>query len=191
MTTWTHRPDLPGVHRGAGPQHRRLPAPCGVGNVSVTALAIRIGPATHYASSGLIEDLWLPALSDPDTLYAAAQYGASQQGIALTATHADCVAMLTAGDISSDAWQVACARLGCSRWRRRLTVTQSHLHGYFRDAAKLIDQTTKPHRAADPKHAISPTDPCIKKTYGLTWGDKDPEVPHVQKIAVIPGSPGS
>ena len=69
-------------------------------------------PATHYASSGLIEDLWLPALSDPDTLYAAAQYGASQQGIALTATHADCVTMLTAGDISSDAWQVACARLG-------------------------------------------------------------------------------
>ena len=69
-------------------------------------------PATHYASSGLIEDLWLPALSDPDTLYAAAQYGASQQGIALTATRADCVALLSAGDISSDAWQVACARLG-------------------------------------------------------------------------------
>ena len=69
-------------------------------------------PATHYVSSGLIEDLWLPALSDPDTLYAAAQYGASQQGIALTATRADCVALLSAGDISSDAWQVACARLG-------------------------------------------------------------------------------
>ena len=52
----------------------------------------------------------IPCASTVDTLYAAAQYGASQQGIALTATHADCVALLTDGDISSEPWQAACAR---------------------------------------------------------------------------------
>lgn len=113
MTTWTHRALIcPAsivvqarnigdcLHPAASGMFLSLLSPSGS------------EPATHYASSGLIEDLWLPALSDPDTLYAAAQYGASQQGIALTATRADCVALLSAGDISSDAWQVACARLG-------------------------------------------------------------------------------
>ena len=113
MTTWTHRTLICPASIVA--QARNIgdclhPAASGmfVSPLSPSGSA----PATHYVSSGLIEDLWLPALSDPDTLYAAAQYGASQQGIALTSTHADCVALLTAGDISSDAWQVACARLG-------------------------------------------------------------------------------
>ena len=113
MTTWTHRTLI--CPASTVVQARNIgdclhPAASGmfVSPLSPSGSA----PATHYVSSGLIEDLWLPALSDPDTLYAAAQYGASQQGIALTATRADCVALLTAGDISSDAWQVACARLG-------------------------------------------------------------------------------
>ena len=113
MTAWTHRTLICPASIVA--QARNIgdclhPAASGmfVSPLSPSGSA----PATHYVSSGLIEDLWLPALSDPDTLYAAAQYGASQQGIALTATRADCVALLTAGDISSDAWQVACARLG-------------------------------------------------------------------------------
>ena len=113
MTAWTHRTLICPASIVA--QARNIgdclhPAASGmfVSPLSPSGSA----PATHYVSSGLIEDLWLPALSDPDTLYAAAQYGASQQGIALTATHADCVTLLTAGDISSDAWQVACARLG-------------------------------------------------------------------------------
>lgn len=67
---------------------------------------------THYASSGLIEPLWIPALSDADVLYVAAQAGAAQQGLTLTATRDDCVALLRDGDISSDTWDVACARLG-------------------------------------------------------------------------------
>ena len=113
MTAWTHRTLICPASIVA--QARNIgdclhPAASGmfVSPLSPSGSA----PATHYVSSGLIEDLWLPALSDPDTLYAAAQYGASQQGIALTATHADCVALLTDGDISSVAWQVACARLG-------------------------------------------------------------------------------
>ena len=113
MTAWTHRTLICPASIVA--QARNIgdclhPAASGmfVSPLSPSGSA----PATHYVSSGLIEDLWLPALSDPDTLYAAAQYGASQQGIALTATRADCVALLTAGDISSEPWQVACARLG-------------------------------------------------------------------------------
>ena len=113
MTTWTHRTlicpaSIVGQARNIGDCLH--PAASGMFLSPLSPSGSE--PATHYASSGLIEDLWLPALSDPDTLYAAAQYGASQQGIALTATRADCVALLTAGDISSDAWQVACARLG-------------------------------------------------------------------------------
>jgi len=69
------------------------------------------GDATHYASSGLIEPLWIPALYDADVLYASAQAGSAAQGIVLTATHADCALLLT-GDISEDPWDVACARLG-------------------------------------------------------------------------------
>ena len=113
MTAWTHRTLICPASIVA--QARNIgdclhPAASGmfVSPLSPSGSA----PATHYVSSGLIEDLWLPALSDPDTLYAAAQYGASQQGIALTATRADCVALLTAGDISSEPWQAACARLG-------------------------------------------------------------------------------
>ena len=113
MTTWTHRTMI--CPASIVVQARNIgdclhPAASGMFLSPLSPSGSE--PATHYASSGLIEDLWLPALSDPDTLYAAAQYGASQQGISLTATRADCVALLTAGDISSDAWQVACARLG-------------------------------------------------------------------------------
>ena len=69
-------------------------------------------PATHYVSSGLIEDVWIGPLSDPAILYAAAQQGAIDQGLTLTATYEDAVALLTEGDISEEAPELVYARLG-------------------------------------------------------------------------------
>lgn len=68
-------------------------------------------PATHWISSGLIEDIWLVALSDPAMLHGAAQQGAAEQGLTLTATFADAEALVAQADVSEEPWEAACARL--------------------------------------------------------------------------------
>ena len=69
-------------------------------------------PATHYISSGLIGDEWLAPLSDPQILYAAAQQGASAQGLTLTATAENAAALLAQSDISEDPPGAVLARMG-------------------------------------------------------------------------------
>lgn len=69
-------------------------------------------PATHYISSGLIDDVWDAALSDSSILYAAAQQGSAAQGLTLTATPDDASALLEHGDITDEPADVAMARLG-------------------------------------------------------------------------------
>ncbi|HQU89600.1 MAG TPA: hypothetical protein PLC58_13535 [Denitromonas sp.] len=84
----------------------------GAGMFITPASPTGAAPATHYASSGLVDDVWSGVLSDPDILYAAAQQGAQAQGLTLTATHQDAIDLLTTGDISDESWEVAFARLG-------------------------------------------------------------------------------
>lgn len=69
-------------------------------------------PATHYISSGLMQVGFINLLSDASATHAAAEQGAVQQGLTLTATLADCEAIRTQGDISSEDPYVAMARLG-------------------------------------------------------------------------------
>lgn len=69
-------------------------------------------PATHWASTGLLEAVWAPALEDPAMFFGAAQLGAHEQGLTLTATYADAHLVLIDGDISEEPWADALARLG-------------------------------------------------------------------------------
>ena len=89
MTTWTHRTLI--CPASIVVQARNIGDclhPAASGMFRVTALAIRIGardPLRIERSDR--RPVAASALSDPrDTLYAAAQYGASQQGSRLTAT---------------------------------------------------------------------------------------------------------
>lgn len=69
-------------------------------------------PATHYVSSGLIEDIWLTALYDANVLYAAAQQGAKQQGLVLTASLVDTTLLIANTDNTNEPAFQAFARLG-------------------------------------------------------------------------------
>lgn len=69
-------------------------------------------PATHYISSGLIEDVWIAPLSDSAILYGAAQQGALSQGLTLNASFDDAVRMIAEGDISEESADVAMLRIG-------------------------------------------------------------------------------
>ena len=69
-------------------------------------------PATHYISSGIMQVGFINLLDDATATHAAAQYGAAQQGLTLTATLADCEAIRMQGDISSDPAFEAMSRLG-------------------------------------------------------------------------------
>ena len=69
-------------------------------------------PATHYISSGLMQVEFINLLADATATHAAAQYGAGQQGLTLTATLADCEAIRTQSDISAGEPFAALARLG-------------------------------------------------------------------------------
>lgn len=69
-------------------------------------------PATHYISSGLIDDVWSVPLTDVAILYGAAQQGANEQGLVMYGTLADAQRLLAEGDISDEPADVAMARLG-------------------------------------------------------------------------------
>ena len=68
--------------------------------------------ATHWASTGLLEAVWAPALEDPALFFGAAQLGAAEQGLSLAATYDDAHNVLLEGDISEEPWADALARLG-------------------------------------------------------------------------------
>jgi hypothetical protein len=63
-------------------------------------------PATHYISTGLIQDSFAALLEDADAVYAAAQ----QAGAPVTLAQIN--ALLTASDLSEDEPFAAMARLG-------------------------------------------------------------------------------
>lgn len=86
--------------------------PAGAGMFSAPASADGSAPPTHWVTAGLVEDTWAPAFVAPEYLYGAAQLGAAEQGLTLTATFADAQALLAEGDISDEPWDVAGARLG-------------------------------------------------------------------------------
>lgn len=69
-------------------------------------------PATHYVSSGLIEDVWTVVLSDAALLYGAASQGAAEQGLTLAATPEDAQALTSQVDLSDESAEVAFERLG-------------------------------------------------------------------------------
>jgi len=69
-------------------------------------------PATHYISSGTMQVAFINLLSDASATHAAAEQGAVQQGLTLTATLADCEALVAQSDISADEPFSAMARLG-------------------------------------------------------------------------------
>lgn len=63
-------------------------------------------PATHYVSTGLIEDTFAALLADPDAMFAAAQ--AAEASVTLD----QCQALVTNSDVSEEAPFDAFARLG-------------------------------------------------------------------------------
>lgn len=85
--------------------------PAGAGMFSAPASSTGEAPATHWVTVGLVEDTWAPAFLAPEYLFGAAQMGAAEQGLALTATLADARALLEQGDISDEPWGLVVARL--------------------------------------------------------------------------------
>lgn len=69
-------------------------------------------PASHYISSGLMSAAFMPLLADASMMYQAAQYNGAAQGLTLTATFADCEALVAQSDVSEEPPFDALARLG-------------------------------------------------------------------------------
>ena len=70
-------------------------APTGAGMYTTALSATGNAPATYYVSSGYIhEPPFANLLADPVALFAAAQAGATSQGLVLTATQADATALI-------------------------------------------------------------------------------------------------
>lgn len=86
--------------------------PAAAGMFTAPLSPTAVFPATHYLSSGLIDDAWIVPLSDAAILYDAVQQGAAAQGLTLTATLIDAQRLLAEGDISDEPFEAAIARLG-------------------------------------------------------------------------------
>ena len=102
--------------------------PAAAGMFARPLSATGLPPATHYISSGMVEDLWAPIFytetideetgeitrtkTPPEHLYAACQAGAAAQDKVLTATLQDASDLLEYGDVSDEAPFTAMARLG-------------------------------------------------------------------------------
>jgi len=113
MTDWIHRTFVaPAAIVEAARNIASCVHPAGHGMFSTPLSPTGMFPATHYISSGRVEDVWLTPLSDPAILYAAAQQGAADQGIVLTATQEDAARLLTEGDITGEEGFAVMARLG-------------------------------------------------------------------------------
>lgn len=113
MTTWQFITII--VPASLVEQARELGAaldPAGAGMYTTPLSPTGAEPATHYISSGLLYDTFPPLLADAALLYAAAQQGAEQQGMTLTATLEDAYALVAQSDVSSDAAFYAMERLG-------------------------------------------------------------------------------
>ena len=113
MTTLIHRNLIaPAALAAAARELCAAVHPAGAGMFTVPLSPTGELPATHWASTGLLEAVWAPALEDPAMFYGAAQLGAQAQGLTLTATYADAHLVLIEGDISEEPWADALSRLG-------------------------------------------------------------------------------
>lgn len=106
--TWAHRCMIvPAEH---APLARTLCAGLagsgGEGMFSTGLSATGAGPATHYVSTGLIEDQFAAILADTPTVHALAT------DAGMTVTLAQITALLAACDVSDEPPHVAFARLG-------------------------------------------------------------------------------
>lgn len=84
----------------------QLAGPPGAGMFVVGLSATGNTPATHYISTGTLEDKYVPALTDPSIMFA----GCQAAGIQITL--AQCTALLAACDISMEDPHTAMARMG-------------------------------------------------------------------------------
>ena len=83
-----------------------LAGPAGAGMWTTGLSADGSEPATHYVSTGMIEDQFAAALTDADALYAACQAAGA------SVTQEQCEALVAESDVSADAPFDAFARLG-------------------------------------------------------------------------------
>ena len=67
--------------------------------------------ATHYISTGIIDSSFVALLQDADLLYTNASQSATLRGVILTATHDDCVNLVSTADVSDEQPMVALKRL--------------------------------------------------------------------------------
>lgn len=106
MTTWTHRTIIvpEAVVAPARMACEALAGPGGSGMYSVPISPTGQLPATHWISSGLIEQDFADLLASPDALTAIA----TQAGL----DPAPLVAIVAASDITDEPADVALARLG-------------------------------------------------------------------------------
>lgn len=67
--------------------------------------------ATHFISTGIIDSAFAALLHDANLLFTTAQQAATLRGVTLTATHEDCVNLVTTADVSDEQPIVAMKRL--------------------------------------------------------------------------------
>ena len=110
---WIHRTIIvPAALVAAARELGAALSPAGAGMYSTPLSPAGSEPATHWVSSGLIDESFAAVLSSPEALYDYARAGALEQGLTLTATLADAQALLAQGDVSDEPWDVVSARLG-------------------------------------------------------------------------------
>lgn len=66
---------------------------------------------THFISTGIIDSAFVALMHDADLLFTMAQQSATLRGVTLTATHDDCVNLVTTADVSDEQPIVAMNRL--------------------------------------------------------------------------------
>ena len=103
MTNWTHRTLIvPAALVSAARELGAALSPAGAGMYSTPLSPTGTEFATHWISSGLIDESFAAILGSPEALYSYAQAGALEQGLTLTATAADAVALVEQTDVSTD-----------------------------------------------------------------------------------------
>ena len=113
MITWKHTNIIvPASHVDAARKIGTALQPAGSGMYSTPLSPSGLEPATHFISSGLIDENMVPLLSNPAYLHGAAQQGAVVQGITMTTTLADATALIAQSDVSHEPPFDAMARLG-------------------------------------------------------------------------------
>ena len=111
--SWTHRTLIvPAALVAAARELGAALSPAGAGMYSTPLSPAGSEPATHWISSGLIDESFAAILSSPEALYDYARAGALEQGLTLTATAEDVAALVELTDVSTDSAVDAMARLG-------------------------------------------------------------------------------